>query len=383
MRHINLLKRQMATRRITRNLSPRAAVKVVNNPVAGNPATNKPYDTLHVAIRTKGRVIYVNPQPDNQSDQVEGIVQSAEPTPIAQSTQSAFSLPERVLVGFWFGWAPQLSMYDIPPEYNVVCVAFFEPDDGGMPRFVPTIPAQELKSGIAYLRSRGTVVLLSLGGAHQGVAIKTADRAVFRQEVINAIETYNFMGIDIDLEGRSITAANNQTVVPSVLRELKEEYQSQGKPFFITMAPEFGKLRGPNATYQPFFSGLGNSYDLVMPQYYNQGLDGIWSNTYNRYISQNNDELKGEFLYELTSAIINGQSNYIQIPAKKLAIGLPASPEAALNGYVSNPSAVAWALGRLEEDGNAIRGLMTWSINQDAANGYKFSRDYAPLIYSQ
>jgi chitinase len=274
-------------------------------------------------------------------------------------------------------------MYDIPPEYNIVCVAFLEPDDGGMPRFVPTIPAQELKDGIAYLKSRGTIVLLSLGGAHQGVAIRAADRSVFRQEVIHAVDTYGFMGIDIDLEGRSITAADNRTVVPSVLRELKDFYQSQNKSFFITMAPEFNKLRGPSATYKPIFDGLGNSYDLVMPQYYNQGLDGIWSPTYGRYLSQNDGEFKAEFLYELTTAIINGESDYIPVPARKLAIGLPASPSAALNGYVSDPTTVYRALGRLADDGNAIRGLMTWSINQDAANGYEFALSYAPLIFGQ
>jgi chitinase len=99
------------------------------------------------------------------------------------------------------------------------------------------------------------------------------------------------------------------------------------------------------------------------------------------WISSNNNEYKKEFLYLLTSAIVTGTSDFMRIPASKFCIGLPAAPNSAFTGYVSNPYDVLWALDKLEDDGNKIRGLMTWSINQDAVNGYQFRNWYSPMVY--
>jgi len=105
-------------------------------------------------------------------------------------------------------------------------------------------------------------------------------------------------------------------------------------PLYITLAPEFSDLRGNDAPYKPILMNLEGYYDLVYPQYYNQGADGIWSDEFNMYLSQNDNEHKAEFLYTLTHALVTGTSNFIKIPADKFAIGLPASTSAALNGYV-------------------------------------------------
>ena len=98
---------------------------------------------------------------------------------------------------------------------------------------------------------------------------------------------------------------------------------------------------------------------------------------------QNSNELKAEFLYTLTHAIVTGTQDFIRIPADKFAIGLPASPAAAFDGYVENSDDVRDALDRLDAEGNRIRGLMTWSVNQDSVRGYQFASDYAPLVFSR
>ena len=286
---------------------------------------------------------------------------------------------KNVLCGFWFEWEPRVELTEIPSEYNMICVAFIESDT--IPTFAPKFHSDEyFINGIKKLRQEGRDVLISIGGASAHIAIKQSDKSAFKNELLTILEKYGFNGVDIDLEGESIKAADNQTVIPEVLREIKDYYRSQGKDFVITMAPEFVDLRGEDAPYRPYITDLDGYYNLIFPQYYNQGEDGIWSDTLNKYLSQNDDSVKANFLYELTHAIVTGTKDFIKIPSEKFAIGLPASPDAARNGYVKNPEDVEKALKRLASEGNAIRGLMTWSINHDFANRYEFVRRYAPML---
>jgi chitinase len=298
------------------------------------------------------------------------------------SGPSSGDLSGKVFCGFWFGWNPQVSLTSIPPEYNLICVAFVEPNAEGVLTFAPYMDEDEFIAGMESLKAEGRAVLLSLGGAHEGIILRESDKPLFKDELMRLIERYGFNGIDIDLEGASISAGDNQSVVPAVIREIKDFYRSQGKPFIVTMAPEFNLLRGYAAPYKPFLQDLEGYYDLIFPQYYNQGADGIWSDEYHMFLSQNDNEHKAEFLYTLTNAIVTGTNDFLQIHADKFVIGLPASPLSAINGYVENPDDVRWALDRLEAEGHGIRGLMTWSINQDSVNGYEFVQRYAPMIFN-
>ena len=287
---------------------------------------------------------------------------------------------KEVLCGFWFEWEPRVELTAIPNMYNMVCVAFIE--ENHIPTFSPKFhPDTYFIEGIKKLRGEGRDVLISVGGASAHIALKEADKPAFKAELINIVDKYGFSGVDLDLEGDSVKAADNQTVIPAVLREIKEEYRARGKDFIITMAPEFSDLRGHDARYKPYIEDLEGYYDLIFPQYYNQGEDGIWSERHRIFLSQNDDANKAWFLEELTRAIVTGTQDFMRIPADKFAIGLPASPDAALNGYVKNPADVAQALARLSEEGFDIRGLMTWSINHDAANQFEFARRYAPIVF--
>jgi chitinase len=72
-----------------------------------------------------------------------------------------------------------------------------------------------------------------------------------------------------------------------------------------------------------------------------------------------------------------------QLRPDQIALGLPATTQAAGGGYV-NPTVVNNALNCLAAGTNcgsfvpparwpSIRGAMTWSINWDASNGYNFA----------
>ncbi|HDM8221054.1 TPA: DUF5011 domain-containing protein [Vibrio campbellii] len=310
-----------------------------------------------------------------------------------------------VVVGYWHNWcdgagykggnAPCVTLDEVDPMYNVVNVSFmkvFNTSEGRIPTFKldPNIglSEQQFIDQIEALNQQGRAVLIALGGADAHVELKTGDEQAFAQEIIRLTDKFGFDGLDIDLEQSAVTAENNQTVIPAALRLVKEHYQQQGKNFLITMAPEFPYLT-EGGKYVPYITGLEGYYDWINPQFYNQGGDGIWVDGVG-WIAQNNDELKQEFIYYISDALSNGTRGFHKIPHDKLVFGIPSNIDAAATGFVQNPQDLYDAFDQLKAQGQALRGVMTWSVNWDMgtdkngqAYGEKFVKDYGPFIHGQ
>ncbi len=284
-----------------------------------------------------------------------------------------------LIAGFLSEWPSGADLSTIPAGYNVIGLVF-TPGSYGQPNLTPVyLTDDDVIRGIRTLKEQGRTVLLTLGGANTYIAIDAAGQTDFMNQLRDAVNRYGFDGVILDLEGESMTAADNQTVIPAALRGLKFYYQGLGQSFIIAMTPEFPTLRGPDGAYIPYVEGLEGAYDFVFPQYYNQGDDGVWLD--GQYLAQNDDDNKALFLYTLTDALIHGNQEFTAIPADALAIGLPATPNAAFNGYVQDPEDVAWTLSQLAQDRHPIRGLMTWSINEDSGQGYPFATTYSSIVY--
>ena len=310
-----------------------------------------------------------------------------------------------VVVGYWHNWcdgagyrgglAPCVDLTEVHPDYNVVNVSFMKVYDinaGRIPTFEldPNIGLTESAfiDQINTLNSQGRSVLLALGGADAHVELKAGDEKAFADEVIRLTDKFGFDGLDIDLEQNAITAEDNQTVIPAALRLVKEHYRAQGKNFMITMAPEFPYLTTANGKYLPYLEGLAGDYDFINPQFYNQGGDGVYVEGVG-WLSQN-DERKEEFIYYISDSLINGTRGYTTITHDKLVFGLPANIDGANNGFVEDPTALYSAFDRLKEQGQPLRGVMTWSVNWDmgtnsAGQTYneKFIKDYGSYIHNQ
>ncbi|MET2845446.1 immunoglobulin-like domain-containing protein [Vibrio owensii] len=310
-----------------------------------------------------------------------------------------------VVVGYWHNWcdgagykggnAPCVTLDEVDPMYNVVNVSFmkvFNTSEGRIPTFKldPNIglSEQQFIDQIGTLNQQGRAVLIALGGADAHVELKTGDEQAFAQEIIRLTDKFGFDGLDIDLEQSAVTASDNQTVIPAALRLVKEHYQQQGKNFLITMAPEFPYLT-EGGKYVPYITGLEGYYDWSNPQFYNQGGDGIWVEGVG-WIAQNNDALKQEFIYYISDSLSNGTRGFHKIPHDKLVFGIPSNIDAAATGFVQDPQDLYDAFDQLKAQGQALRGVMTWSVNWDMgtdkngqAYGEKFVKDYGPFIHGQ
>ncbi|EPI01571.1 putative chitinase C1 [Enterococcus faecalis 13-SD-W-01] len=304
-------------------------------------------------------------------------------------------LDRQVSVGYYHNWPAgagagyqggkpaDIDLEKINPFYNVIPVAFMTGE--GIPTFKPyNMSDQAFREKVAALNAENRVVLISLGGADSHIELHKGDEQAFADEVIRQVETYGFDGLDIDLEQTAVDAGDNQTVIPEALKIVREHYQKQGKHFIISMAPEFPYLR-ENGKYVPYIEGLKEEYDFIAPQLYNQAGDGLSIGT--EWIAQNNDARKYDFLLGMSQAFDTGSSGFIQIPANRLALGLPANEDAAANGYVKDPSVVYRVFEEMERNQAPLKGIMTWSVNWDegfnsagAAYNESFAKAYGNLL---
>ncbi|KXO13648.1 Chitinase [Moritella sp. JT01] len=315
------------------------------------------------------------------------------------------SQDDNVVVGYWHNWcdgggykggnAPCVDLSEVNPQYNVVNISFmkvYDTAEGRIPTFKldPTIGMSEAEfiEQINTLNSQGRSVLLALGGADAHIELTRGDEDALAAEIIRLTDRYGFDGLDIDLEQAAITAKDNQFVIPTALKMVKDHYRKTGDNFMITMAPEFPYLT-VNGAYTPYLTELDGYYDFINPQFYNQGGDGLWIEGVG-WIAQNNDELKEEFIYYIADSLINGTRNFYKIPHDKLVFGLPSSNDAAATGYVKDPQDLYRAFDRLKAQGQPLRGVMTWSVNWDmgtdaANNSYnqQFIKDYGNFIHNQ
>lgn len=325
-------------------------------------------------------------------------------------------LPKRVLVGYWHNFdngSGFIRLRDVSRDFDVIDVAFGEPAPGSLStiQFIPDVrtSAAEVQADIAQLKSEGKKVLLSLGGANGHVELLTeTDRQNFINSISNLITQYGFNGIDIDLEGGSVTLNGGDTdfrnpTTPkirnliSATRAIADRF---GPNFILSMAPEtffvqvgFQAYGGAAGAYLPVIHGLRDKLNFIHVQHYNTGtvaaLDG-------QVYASGTADFQVAMAEMLLQGFPVGGNPSMFFPALRedqVAIGLPATPPAAGSGYTP-PAEIAKAINYLvlgrSYGGRYVlrkptgypnfRGVMTWSINWDRFANFGFSRGIRPVL---
>jgi chitinase len=296
------------------------------------------------------------------------------------------SLPAHLLMGYWQDFvngAKPLTLASVPTSYNLIAVAFGTATttpgqvafslDSSLSSSLGGYTQAQFISDIATLHSRGQKVILSVGGANGTVSVSDAASASnFASSVYALIKQYGFDGVDVDLEN-----GVNPTYMASALQQLEGDV---GSSLIITLAPQTVDTQSTGNDYFQLALDIKSILTMINTQYYNSGsMNGCDGNVY--------FEGTENFMTALACTELQGG-----LSASQVGLGLPASSSAAGSGYVS-PSLVNNALDCLAAKTNcgtfvpssaypSLRGVMTWSINWDASNGYNFASTVAPHLAS-
>jgi chitinase len=293
-------------------------------------------------------------------------------------------LPAHVLMGYWQDFtngATPLTLADVPTSYNLVAVAFGAATgtpgqvsfslDSTLASDLGGYTQQQFINDIATLKARGQKVILSVGGADGAISVDNAASAsAFASSVLSLIQQYGFNGVDVDLEN-----GVDATYMASALEQLESDV---GSSLIITLAPQTVDTQSTGDDYFQLALDIKSILTMINTQYYNSGtMNGCDGNVY--------AEGTENFITALACTELEGGLSPAQV-----GVGLPASTSAAGSGY-TEPSVVDDALDCLASGANCgsfvppqtwpgIRGVMTWSINWDAADGYGFANTVSPYL---
>lgn len=336
-------------------------------------------------------------------------------------TEIAYAqLPCKVLVGYYqSSWGSYIRLKDVNSNYNVICLSFLEANGGDYNysnnsvadlNFYAT-QNSNLIADIPVVQAQGKKVLMSIGGANGSFKLNTdAEMNTFVSKVKSVIQTYGVDGIDIDLENNVYLNQSGTITNPSAhisrlitgINQLLTWYQTTyGKKMILTMVPETAYVTGGLSQYQtdtygvaylPLIEALRDDLDLLMVQLYNAGenfgLNGVvyTHGTADYIVSQTEAIIKG-FTCKSSRGVYSG------LPASKVAVTLPAKASSAGGGYVTPQvakNAINYLLGVGPKPGSYtlltsggypdLRGMATWSINEDYDGSYAFATNYASIF---
>ena len=318
-------------------------------------------------------------------------------------------LPKHILVGYWHNWhtspAAFLPLRDVVCHFDVINIAFATSSNVGDGEIVfapcAATDTKQFKSDIAYLQSLGKKVLISIGGATGSTAIDSfAAQDNFSASVIQIVQQYGFDGVDINLEGKVVLDRGDtdfrNPISPSIkhltaaIREIKSNFDPD---FILSLAPETVNVQGGfscyecfSGSYLPVIHELRDILTYVQVQHYNS--EALTARDYNMYVPGTADFHVAMAEMLLQGFPVQSDPKHIFPPLRpdQIVIGLAAWPDAVKRGYTA-PLEMKKALNYLatgESFGGAyhlhdsinyasLRGVMTWSINWDAANHHQFS----------
>jgi len=317
------------------------------------------------------------------------------------------------LIGYWAGYGNAQSIFslrDVSPQWDVILVAFATPDrnapEGTMQFRTPAgLDTAQFKADIAWLKSRGKKVMISLGGGGQHFTLADPKRVpTFVASVAQIVRDYGFDGIDVDFESPSLAIDLGDTdyrrpTTPSIvnlisaIRQLRDRF---GPGFMVSLVPEgtqipsgFPSYGGQFGSYLPIAHALRDILSFMDVQSYNtpplQGLDGE--------IYQPGTV---DYHAAMTELVLHGfnvggdaKQFFEPLPANKVAVGFltgdttPSIVSQAMDYLITGkaPAGVTYKL-RNRAGYPGMIGAMFWTIDADRRGNYVFSNVVGPQLHA-
>ncbi len=206
------------------------------------------------------------------------------------------------LIGYWAGYGAAGSTFplrEVSPQWDVILIAFSTPDrnapEGTMQFHTPAgLDTEQFKADIAYLKSQGKKVMISLGGGGQHFTLADPKRVPnYVSSVTRIVTEYGFDGIDIDFESPSLAIDPGDTdfkhpTTPSIVNlisALRQVHDHFGPGFMISLVPEgtqipsgYPSYGGQFGSYLAIAHAIRDILSFIDVQDYNtpplEGLDG-------------------------------------------------------------------------------------------------------------
>lgn len=318
------------------------------------------------------------------------------------SAEVSSALPKHILIGYWHNWdanpAAFLPLRDVPGHFDVINIAFATLSDSGKVVFAPHGNEAQFASNLVHLQNLGRKIVISIGGATGSIAIDSfAIQDTFSDSVIELVKQYGFDGIDINLEGKVVLDKGDldfknptSTSIRHLTTAIREIRSNFGPDFILSLAPETINVQGGFCSYEhfsgsylPIIHGLRDILTYLQVQHYNSGA--LAARDHNIHVPGTADFHVAMAEMLLQGFPIQGNPENIFPPLKpeQVVIGLAVCPDAVSDGYTA-PLEIKKVLDHLAKDASidrmgslncvSPRGVMTWSINWDAAQQYQFSR---------
>jgi len=316
------------------------------------------------------------------------------------------------LIGYWAGYGGPGSTFplrDVSPQWDVIIVAFSTPDrnapEGTMQFHTPAgLDTDAFKADIAYLKSRGKKVMISLGGGGQHFTLADPRRVPnFVSSVTRIVSEYGFDGIDIDFESPSLAIDPGDTdyrhpTTPSIVNliaALRQLHDHFGPGFMISLVPEgtqipsgYPSYGGQFGSYLAITHALRDILSFMDVQDYNTPpLEGLDGEIYQPGTVDYHAAVTELLLHGFNVGGDPGQF-FPGMPANQVAIGFltgdttPAIVSQALD-YLITGKAPAGTRYRLQRPSGypGLLGAMFWTIDADRRGEYTFSNVVGPLLH--
>jgi chitinase len=334
-------------------------------------------------------------------------VSPAPSNPTVAATPLSGSPNGHQLIGYWTGTFP---LRDVSPQWDLILVAFAEPDrnapQGTMQFHLrPGLNPEQFKADIAFLKSQGKKVMISLGGGGRYFTLNdSASIPIFVSSVTQIVTDYGFDGIDLDFETPSLNIDPGDTdfkhpTTPSivnVISALRQLHDHFGPGFMISLVPEGSQgpaghtsYGGQFGSYLPITYAIRDILSFIDAQDYNtpplEGLDG------EIYQSSSID-----YHAAMTELLLHGfnvggdaKQFFPPLPASKVAVGFltgytsPTIVHQAMDYIISGkaPAGTRYKL-RKPTGYSGMIGAMFWTIDADRRGNYNYSNVVGPQLHS-